>query len=232
MGRGRGRPGARAPWAKPLGQCLRSLQRTDRGRRRARLFAFTLGCSRKAVRILTPNSSTEIWCRLHEQAFARIGGAPRVVVLDNPREGVLTPDIYDPQLNPLYRDMLAHYGIIAMPCRVREPDREGKVESSVNYAQRRLAGLRFEDLASAQAYVDHWESNWVDTRIHGTTKRQVAAMFEEERPHLLPLPAEPFRYYSFGTRTVHLDGCVEVERGYYAPPPEVVRLLYLATMSP
>lgn len=187
--------------------------------RRVRLFAFTLGCSRKAVWILTPNSSTEIWCRLHEQAFARIGGAPRVVVLDNLREGVLTPDIYDPQLNPLYRDMLAHYGIIAMPCRVRDPDRKGKVESSVNYAQRRLAGLRFEDLASAQAYVDHWESKWADTRIHGTTKRQVAAMFEDERPHLLPLPVEPFRYYSFGTRTVHLDGCVEVERGYYAPPP-------------
>ena len=30
-----------------------------------------------------------------------------LVVLDNLREGVLTPDIYDPILNPLYRDMLA-----------------------------------------------------------------------------------------------------------------------------
>ena len=106
--------------------------------RRVRLFAFTLGCSRKAVWILTPKSSSEIWARLHEQAFARIGGAPRVVVLDNLREGVLTPDVYDAALNPLYRDMLAHYGVVAMPCRVRDPDRKGKVESSVNYAQRRL----------------------------------------------------------------------------------------------
>ncbi len=32
------------------------------------------------------------------------------VVLDNLREGVLVPDIYDPTLNPLYRDVLAHYG--------------------------------------------------------------------------------------------------------------------------
>jgi len=187
--------------------------------RRVRLFAFTLGCSRKAVWILTANSSSEIWAKLHEQAFARIGGVPRVVVLDNLREGVLTPDVYDPALNPLYRDMLAHYGVLAMPCRVRDPDRKGKVESSVNYGQRRLAGLRFENLASAQAYVDRWERNWADTRIHGTTKRQVAAMFEEERPHLLPLPAEPFRYYRYGTRTVHLDGYVEVDRAYYAPPP-------------
>jgi hypothetical protein len=29
---------------------------------------------------------------------------------------VLTPDIYDPALNPLYRDVLAHYGVVAMPC--------------------------------------------------------------------------------------------------------------------
>ena len=44
-------------------------------------------------------------------------------------------------------------------------------------------------------------------------------MFAEERPALRPLPVEPFRYYQFGTRTVHLDGCVEVESAYYAPPP-------------
>jgi hypothetical protein len=44
-------------------------------------------------------------------------------------------------------------------------------------------------------------------------------MFAEERPALLPLPVAPFRYYQFGTRTVHLDGCVEVEYAYYAPPP-------------
>jgi len=58
-----------------------------------------------------------------------------------------------------------------------------------------------------------------DTRIHGTTKRQVAAMFAEERAALQPLPLEPFRYYRFGVRTVHLDGCVEVEAAYYSTPP-------------
>ena len=44
-------------------------------------------------------------------------------------------------------------------------------------------------------------------------------MFAEEQPHLRPLPLEPFRYYQYGTRTVHLDGCVEVAGAYYAPPP-------------
>jgi len=74
-------------------------------------------------------------------------------------------------------------------------------------------------LEEAQAYLDHWERRWADTRIHGTTKRQVAAMFAEEKPFLLPLPIEPFRYYQYGERVVHLDGCVEVEAAYYGLPP-------------
>jgi transposase len=187
--------------------------------RRTRLFVMTLGYSRKCVRLLVFRSTARTWAELHEKAFRRMGGATRVVVLDNLREGVLTPDIYDPALNPLYRDVLHHYGVVALPCRVRDPDRKGKVESGVGHAQRTpLKGLRFESMEEAQTYLDRWEERWADTRIHGTMKRQVAAMFVEERPALQPLPIEPFRYYQYGERTVHLDGCVEVEAAYYGAP--------------
>ena len=188
--------------------------------RRMRLFVMTLGYSRKTVRLLVFRSSTQTWAELHEKAFRRLGGVPRVVVLDNLREGVLAPDLHDPTLNPLYRDVLTHYGAVALPCRVQDPDRKGKVESGVGHAQKTpLKGLRFESPEEAQAYLDRWEERWADTRIHGTTKRQVAAMFAEEKPALLPLPLEPFRYYRYGQRTVHLDGCVEVEAAYYGAPP-------------
>ena len=189
--------------------------------RRTRLFVLTLGFSRKCVRLLTFQSSTRIWCELHQEAFRRLGGTPRIVVLDNLGEGVLKPDIYDPAINPLYRDLLQHYGVVAMPCRVRDPDRKGKVESGVGHAQKTpLKGMRFDrDLAEAQSYLDHWETRWADTRIHGTTKRQVAVMFAEEKPALRALPLEPFRFYQYGARRVHLDGCVEVEAAYYSVPP-------------
>ena len=94
---------------------------------------------------------------------------------------------------------------------------KGKVESGVGHAKKTpLKGKRFESLEEAQAYLDHWEERWADTRIHGTTKRQV---FAEEKPALLPLPLEPFRYYQYGKRTVNLDGCVEVDAAYYSAPP-------------
>jgi transposase len=163
--------------------------------RRTRLFVLTLGYSRKSVRLLVWRSSARIWAELHEKAFRRLGGCTRVVVLDNLKEGVLLPDIYDPLLNPLFRDVLAHYGVVALPCRIKDPDRKGKVESGVGHTQKTpLKGMRFESLEEAQVYLDRWEERWADTRIHGTTKRQVAVMFAEEKPHLLPLPLEPFRY--------------------------------------
>src|ERR1035437_1968774 len=188
--------------------------------RRTRLFVMTLGCSRKAVRLLVFRSSARVWAELHEKAFRRLGGSPRVVVLDNLREGVLSPDFYDPGVNPLYRDVLAHYGVTALPCKVRDPDRKGKVESGVNHAQMTpLKGKKFESLEEAQAYLDQWEERWADTRIHGRTQRQGAGMFAEEKPFLQTLPLEPFRYYQSGERTVHIDGCVEVDAAYYGAPP-------------
>jgi transposase len=119
--------------------------------RRVRLFVLTLGYSRKCVRLLTWRSSAQIWAELHERR--RLGGTVKVIVLDNLGEGVRTPDLYDPALNPLYRDVLAHYGVVALPCRVGDPDRKGKVEASVGHAQKTpLKGLLFETLDAAQTY--------------------------------------------------------------------------------
>jgi hypothetical protein len=92
--------------------------------RRMRLFVLTLGYSRKAVRLLVFQSSTQTWAELHEQAFRRLGGCTRVVVLDNLGEGVLKPDIYDPTLNPVYADMLRHYALdLTLAIRIRHAAR-------------------------------------------------------------------------------------------------------------
>lgn len=54
---------------------------------------------------------------------------------------------------------------------------------------------RIEQAAGVRRETASWEERRADTRIHGTTKRQVATMFAEEKPALLPLPLEPFRSY-------------------------------------
>jgi hypothetical protein len=105
--------------------------------------------------------------------------------------------------------VLAHYG--ASHWRAAWAIRIAKAKSKLGSATRRktpLRGQRFEPQEQAQAYLDHWEQRWADTRIHGTTKRQVAATFAEEKLALLPLPLEPFRYYQYGTRAIDLISCL------------------------
>jgi transposase len=82
-----------------------ALTRTANGHyRRPYLFVMTLKFSGKSFRKVVWKTSQEIWARLHEEAFCSFGGSTHYVVLDNLREGVLRPDLYEPELNPVYAD--------------------------------------------------------------------------------------------------------------------------------
>jgi transposase len=74
--------------------------------RRMRLFVLTLGYSRKSVRLLVFQSSTQTWAELHEQAFGRLGGCTRVVVLDNLGEGALCRGMHREQGETAVRRIL------------------------------------------------------------------------------------------------------------------------------
>lgn len=65
----------------------------------------------------------------------------------------------------------------------------------------------------------YWEERWASLRIHGRKKRQVLEMFHEEKPSLFPLPAERFRYFKQGRRTVDDAGLVQINGSNYAALP-------------
>src|SRR5438477_2145965 len=184
---------------------------------------MTLRYSRRSFRRVVWNSSQQTWARLHEEAFRYFGGAVSYVVLDNLKEGVITPDLYEPQINRVYGAMLAHYGVIADPARIRDPNRKGTVESAIQHTQdTALRGRRFETLEAQNEFLMHWEEKWAALRIHGSTKRQVEAMFQEEKPHLRPLPLEPFRSFTEVIRTVWDDTTVRVDNSSYAARPAAI----------
>jgi transposase/5S rRNA maturation endonuclease (ribonuclease M5) len=193
----------------------------DNGRyRRPRLFVMVLKYSGRAFRKVVWKSSKETWCRLHEEAFRYFGGRPQYVTLDNLKEGVIKPDIYDPELNPLYASVLDHYGVTADPARVNDSDRKGTVENGVKYTQdTALKGRKFDSIEAQNDWLRHWEERWAALRIHGRSKRQVEEMFREEKPYLAQLPLMPFRYFQEETRTVYDDGTIQVGKSYYAARP-------------
>ena len=189
--------------------------------RRTRLFVLTLGCSRKSVRLLVFRSSSRIWAELHEKAFRRLGGVPASWCSIICAKAYLSPDIYDPTLNPLYRDVLAHYGVSLCRAGFKDPDRKGKVESRRRTRQENTAqGQTLREPGRSASLSGSLGSNAGPIRASmAPPNAKWPAMFAEEKPFLLPLPLEPFRYYQHGKRVVHLDGCVEVEAAYYGLPP-------------
>ena len=187
---------------------------------RPRLFVMTLKYSGRSFRKVIWKSGQEAWARLHEEAFRYFGGCPEYVVLDNLKEGVITPDIYEPELNPLYMAVLTHYGVTADPARVRDPDRKGTVENAIQHTQNTaLKGRVFESIDGQNNWLIHWEENWAAKRIHGRMKRQVEEMFQEEKPFLRPLPLVGFPYFCQETRKVSDDGTIQVGRSYYSALP-------------
>ena len=165
--------------------------------RKTRLFIMTLKYSKRSFRKVVWQSSKETWARLHEESFRYFGGCPQYVVLDNLKEGVIKPDLYEPELNTVYAAMLDHYGVVADPARVRDPNRKGTVENAVQHTQdTALKGRTFESIERQNEWLTHWEEQWAAQRIHGRTKRQVEEMFQEEKPYLKQLPLAAFRYFS------------------------------------
>jgi transposase len=192
---------------------------TDRYRR-PRLFVMTLRYSRRSFRRVVWKSSQEVWARLHEQAWRYFGGSCSYVVLDNLKEGVIKPDLYEPELNPVYAAVLSHYGVVADPARVRDPNRKGTVEHAILHTQSTaLKGRRFASIEEQNDFLEHWETHWAAQRIHGSAKRQVEAMFQEERPLLKPLPLQGFQYFVESERTVYDDTCIRVDHSSYAARP-------------
>ena len=188
--------------------------------RRPRLFVATLRYSRRSFRRVVWKSSQHVWAQLHEQAWRYFGGTTHYVVLDNLKEGVIKPDLYEPELNPVYAATLRHYGVVADPARVRDPNRKGTVESAIGHTQATaLKGRRFESIDEQNAFLEHWESTWAATRIHGTERRQVQTMFEEERAHLRTLPLLGMQYFEEVKRTVCDDACVRIDHSSYAARP-------------
>ena len=191
--------------------------------KKPRLFVATLRHSRRSFRRVVWKSSQQVWAQLHEQAFRYFGGCPQYVVLDNLKEGVLKPDLYEPELNPVYAAMLEHYGVVADPARVRDPNRKGTVEHAIGHTQATaLKGKRFESIEAQNEFLEHWETNWAAKRIHGSERQQVQAMFEAERPHLKPLPLLGMQYFTQGVRTVCDDSCVRVDHSSYAARPAAI----------
>lgn len=202
----------------------RTIRRADGKLGYGNVLRVTLSFSRKGYTETVPYQNTECFVRALENAFRHFGGVPATLRIDNLKAAVKKADWYDPDLNPKIVAFAEHYGTAIIPTRPYTPQHKGKVESDVAYVKSSaLKGREFTSINRQNEHLRAWETNVADKRIHGTTRKQVDAHFEEhERAALRPLPPDLFPCYQEGQRLVHRDSYIEVSRAYYQVPPEYI----------
>jgi transposase len=160
------------------------------------------------------------------RALEYFGAAPEILVPDQLRSAVSGPDRYDPDLNPTYAEMAAHYGTVVIPARPRRPRDKAKVENGVQLAQRWiLACLRhrrfysLDELNEAIAELVERLNTRPFVKLEGTRRSRFESI---ERPAMKPLPAERYVLARWKKAKVGPDYHLEYDDRYYSVPCSLV----------
>jgi transposase len=209
------------------GQTVPIVDRATGELHEAQIFVAALGASNYTYAEATWTQGLPDWIASHQRAFAFFGGVPETVVPDNLKSGVTRAHRYEPDLNPTYAEMAAHYDVAVLPTRVAKPRDKAKVEVAVQIVERwvlaRLRNLTFFSLdelnrAIAELLIELNERPF--KKLPGCRRE----LFEQiDRPALRPLPTQPYEFASWKKARVNIDYHIEIERHYYSVPYQLVR---------
>ncbi|MDH7603124.1 MAG: IS21 family transposase [Armatimonadota bacterium] len=187
-----------------------------------RVWAFIMVLSYSRHMFVEPvfRLDSPTWLHCHIEAFEFFGRAPRRLVLDNLKDGVVKPDIYDPEINLEYARLARHYGTLVDPCRAGHPKDKPRVERQVSYVRESMwTGMRFGNVAHMRQHSRRWCVEDAGARIHGTTRWRPFEYYEQnEKQHMLPLPAERFEVFELTTAKVAPDSHCQVRKARYSVP--------------
>jgi transposase len=192
----------------------------------AAVFVAVLGFSNYTFAEATWSQELACWVGSHVRAFEYFEGRPAIVVPDNTKAAVTKPCRYEPDLNPTYSEMAAHYGVAVVPARPRKPRDKAKVENAVQVVQRWIvAALRkrkfcsLEEVNQAIAELLVALNHKPFRKREGTRASWFAAL---DKPALSPLPAERYEIGHWRKLKVELDYHIPVAGHFYSVPYQLV----------
>jgi transposase len=192
---------------------------TAEGRRRVHAFSYVLGYSRRQYLHFVESEDLATTLREHVRAFEHFQGLAATCLYDNSKVVVTGYDGEQPIYNPRFLAFATHYGFRPWVCRPRHPQTKGKVERPFWYAEKNLLnGRTFTSLAHLNEVTANWLATTADLRLHQETKRRPIDLYQEEKSHLLPLPAHPYDTAQILYRTVNSEGCVAYLQNFYSVP--------------
>ena len=192
---------------------------TAEGKRRVHAFSYILGyCRRQYVHFVERQDFTTT-IREHVAAFTYLQGVAADCLYDNMKVVVSGHDGEQPIYNPHFLAFATYYGFRPVACRPRHPQTKGKIERPFWYLEQNLLnGRTFSSLQHLNETTSWWLAHVADVRVHKTTRRTPLDLYQEELPHLLPLPEKPYDTAEVVYRTVNPEGFITYLQNFYSVP--------------
>ena len=194
--------------------------------KQAQIFVAVFGASNYSYAEATWTQALPDWLGSHARAFEFFGGVPQMVVPDNLKSGVSQACRYDPDLNPSYQQLAAHYDTAIVPARPYKPKDKAKAEVGVQIVERWiLARLRHHTFFSLAQLNRH-----IRTLLHDLNLRPFKQFdghrqqwFEQiDKPALKPLPKHRYEYTEIKQAKVNIDYHIQFEQHLYSVPHHLV----------
>ena len=192
---------------------------TAEGKRRVHAFSYILGyCRRQYVHFVERQDFTTT-IREHVAAFTYLQGVAADCLYDNMKVVVSGHEGEQPIYNTHFLAFATYYGFRPVACRPRHPQTKGKIERPFWYLEQNLLnGRTFSSLQHLNETTSWWLAHVADVRVHKTTQRTPLDLYQEELPHLLPLPEKPYDTAEVVYRTVNPEGFITYRHNFYSVP--------------
>jgi len=203
----------------------------------AEIFVAVLGASGYPFVIAVPSQKKADFIAAHNAMFKAFGGVPELLVPDNLKSAVTKADRYEPDINPDYARMAAHYGCAIMPTRSLKPQDKGLVENGVKLMQRwilaRLRHHTFFSIAQLNNDINELIPLYRNKTMKHLGKSRQELFDTIDKPALKPLPATEYEHKEFKLLKVDFTYHIQLEHVFYSVPYQLmhkrVEVWYSAT---
>jgi len=195
--------------------------------REAQIFVAVLGASNYTFACASWSQKQADWLNAHVKAFEFLGGVPELVVPDNLKSAVRKTHRYEPDINPSYQQLAAHYQCVIVPARPYKPKDKAKAEVAVQIVERwimaRLRHQTFFTLASLNQAIRVLLDDLNQRPFKKLPGTRLSQFEQLDKPVLRALPSQPYQYADIKQARVHIDYHIEYDKHYYSVPHHLVK---------
>ena len=183
------------------------------------VFCMVLGYSRRKHYTASLDETQASIFEAIESCLRHFGASPKQLLIDNAKAFVLDPNPAHFRWNPQFLELCGHYRIRPRACQPYRAQTKGKVERPFFYLEQQfIKGTHFASFSHFLEELAVFERDDLDVRVHSTTHERPIDRFQQELPHLTPLPEQRFVGTLALSRKVSWDCLVSYDGSRYSVP--------------